>query len=45
VERVVITGMGVITPLGNDVDTFWTSIVNGKYGIAKVYRFDLRGKK
>jgi len=32
-RRVVITGLGVITPVGNTLDTFWDSIVNGKNGI------------
>ncbi len=32
-RRVVITGLGVITPVGNTLDTFWNSIVNGKNGI------------
>lgn len=44
-ERVVITGMGVITPLGNDVDTFWTSIVQGKSGISTVDTFDVSRHK
>ena len=39
-ERVVITGMGVITPLGNDVDAFWRAIVQGKSGITKVDTFE-----
>lgn len=44
-ERVVITGMGVITPLGNDVDTFWTSIVHGKSGISTIDAFDVSWHK
>ncbi|PYK67143.1 MAG: hypothetical protein DME45_10725, partial [Verrucomicrobia bacterium] len=32
-RRVVITGMGAITPLGNDVETFWTNLKNGVSGI------------
>ncbi len=32
-HRVVLTGYGVISPLGNDVETFWTNIKNGKSGI------------
>lgn len=39
-KRVVITGMGVITPLGNDVDTFWDNIKNGVVGIAPITSFD-----
>lgn len=40
-RRVVITGMGAITPVGNDVDTFWNSISNGKVGIDKITAFDV----
>lgn len=32
-NRVVITGMGAVTPIGNDVNTFWNNIKNGKLGI------------
>jgi len=32
-NRVVITGMGALTPIGNDVNTFWNNIKNGKLGI------------
>ena len=39
-RRVVITGMGVITPVGNDVETFWNSLINGHSGIRKIDRFD-----
>ncbi|WP_022778341.1 beta-ketoacyl-ACP synthase II [Butyrivibrio sp. AE3009] len=38
--RVVVTGMGVITPVGNDLDTFWNSLKNGVCGIDKIGRFD-----
>ena len=31
--RVVITGMGIISPLGNDVDTFWDKLIHGTSGI------------
>ncbi|NQV15480.1 beta-ketoacyl-ACP synthase II [bacterium] len=34
-KRVVITGMGIVSPLGNDVDTFWSNLVAGKNGITK----------
>ncbi|HZJ57029.1 MAG TPA: beta-ketoacyl-ACP synthase II [Clostridia bacterium] len=40
-KRVVITGLGAITPLGNDVDTFWDSLKQGKNGIGKIDRFDV----
>ena len=39
-KRVVITGMGAITPLGNHVDSFWKNIREGKSGIDKITRFD-----
>lgn len=32
-KRVVITGMGLVSPLGNDVDTFWSNLVAGKNGV------------
>ncbi|MDQ1233963.1 3-oxoacyl-[acyl-carrier-protein] synthase II [Paenibacillus sp. SORGH_AS306] len=39
-ERVVITGMGIVSPLGNDVDTFWGNLVNGQSGISAIGAFD-----
>ncbi|MBR5672399.1 MAG: beta-ketoacyl-[Spirochaetales bacterium] len=39
-KRVVVTGMGCITPVGNDIPTFWSSIVAGKNGIGPIARFD-----
>ena len=39
-ERVVITGMGVVCPLGHDVETLWQAITAGKSGIAKTTIFD-----
>jgi len=39
-RRVVITGMGAITPVGNSVDTFWDSISNGVIGIGDIKAFD-----
>src|ERR1035437_894287 len=32
-RRVVITGMGVVTPLGHDLDTFWQNLITGQCGI------------
>ena len=40
VRRVVVTGMGVISPIGNDVNTFWESLKTGKCGIDKVESLD-----
>lgn len=39
-NRVVVTGMGVISPVGNDLDTFWDSLTHGVCGIHKIERFD-----
>src|SRR5437016_8086428 len=39
-RRVVITGLGAITPLGNDVETFWSNLKNGVSGIRKIEAFD-----
>ncbi|GED69228.1 3-oxoacyl-[acyl-carrier-protein] synthase 2 [Brevibacillus reuszeri] len=39
-ERVVITGLGVISPNGNQVDHFWNSLVQGKSGISRIDTFD-----
>ncbi len=39
-RRVVITGLGIVSPVGNDVATAWASVLAGKSGIAKVERFD-----
>ena len=38
-KRVVITGMGVISPVGNDVDTFWSNLCNGVSGIDYITAF------
>ncbi len=39
-HRVVVTGMGALTPLGNDVATFWDGLVNGRSGIGPITSFD-----
>ena len=39
-RRVVITGMGCVTPVGNDVPTFWESLKTGKCGIGPITHFD-----
>ncbi|MGL5955164.1 MAG: beta-ketoacyl-ACP synthase II [Brevinema sp.] len=39
-RRVVVTGVGVISPLGNHVDLFWDNLKSGKSGISKIERFD-----
>jgi 3-oxoacyl-[acyl-carrier-protein] synthase II len=39
-RRVVITGLGIVSPVGNDVDTAWASILAGRSGIGPVSRID-----
>lgn len=39
-RRVVVTGMGVISPIGNDISTFWESLTTGKSGIRRFEAFD-----
>ncbi|MCI0329687.1 MAG: beta-ketoacyl-ACP synthase II [candidate division Zixibacteria bacterium] len=39
-NRVVVTGMGVLTPVGHGVKEFWDSLVAGRSGVAKITRFD-----
>ncbi|MCQ2604580.1 MAG: beta-ketoacyl-ACP synthase II [Spirochaetia bacterium] len=39
-RRVVVTGMGTITPIGNDVTSFWSALIAGKNGIGPLTRFD-----
>jgi 3-oxoacyl-[acyl-carrier-protein] synthase II len=39
-RRVVVTGMGAITPLGNDVPTYWDGLVAGRSGIDRIASFD-----
>ena len=38
--RVVITGLGVITPIGSDLDTFWQALLDGKSGIRRITQFN-----
>lgn len=39
-KRVVITGMGALTPIGNDLNSFWNALVEGKSGAARITKFD-----
>ena len=39
-KRVVVTGLGALTPIGNNVDDFWHSLVNGVSGAAAITKFD-----
>ncbi|MER3400167.1 MAG: beta-ketoacyl-[acyl-carrier-protein] synthase II [Thermoflexus sp.] len=43
--RVVVTGMGAITPLGNDVETFWQNVVAGRSGVGPITLFDASALK
>lgn len=40
-RRVVITGMGAVTPVGNDVNELWASVCKGKSGISEITQFDV----
>ncbi|MGI6376652.1 MAG: beta-ketoacyl-ACP synthase II [Anaerolineae bacterium] len=42
-KRVVVTGLGAVSPLGNDVNSTWDGIVNGRSGVAPVTKFDASG--
>lgn len=39
-RRVVVTGLGIVSPLGSDVDTFWNSLKAGTNGIGQITKFD-----
>jgi len=39
-RRVVITGLGIVSPVGNDIASAWDNIVNGRSGIDRITRFD-----
>ena len=39
-RRVVITGLGIVSPVGNDILTAWDNVVNGRSGIGRITRFD-----
>jgi 3-oxoacyl-[acyl-carrier-protein] synthase II len=44
-RRVVVTGLGLVTPLGGDVETTWQNLIAGKSGIAAITRFDTSDQK
>lgn len=44
-KRVVVTGMGIISPIGNSVEVFWNSLKEKKVGIGKITRFDTSNYK
>ncbi len=39
-RRVVLTGLGVVTPLGHDIETFWANLLAGKCGVERITAFD-----
>jgi len=39
-RRVVVTGLGIVSPLGNDISTFWQNLVAGQCGVDKISAFD-----
>ncbi len=42
-HRVVVTGMGVLTPIGNSLDAYWEALLSGRSGGAEITRFDASG--
>ncbi|HWQ50288.1 MAG TPA: beta-ketoacyl-ACP synthase II [Terriglobales bacterium] len=44
-KRVAVTGLGCITPVGNDVASFWDSLTGGRHGFAPITRFDTSDMK
>ncbi|HPZ51821.1 MAG TPA: beta-ketoacyl-ACP synthase II [Clostridia bacterium] len=44
-RRVVVTGLGVVSPVGSKIDTFWSNLVNGKNGIDYITYFDTTNYK
>ena len=44
-RRVVVTGLGLVTPLGGDVETSWANLIAGKSGAGQITRFDASNQK
>ncbi len=42
-RRVVVTGLGIVSPVGNDINTAWQNVVNGVSGVAAITHFDTEG--
>ena len=45
IRRVVVTGLGALTPIGNDVAAYWTGLAEGRSGAAPITRFDASNRK
>ena len=39
-RRVVVTGLGIVSPLGNEINVCWSNILNGKSGVKLIDSFD-----
>ena len=39
-RRAVVTGMGAMTPIGNDVETFWANLTAGVSGVGRITQYD-----
>jgi 3-oxoacyl-[acyl-carrier-protein] synthase II len=44
-RRVVVTGIGVLTPIGNDIESFWSSLMTGTSGVGPITHFDASGMR
>ena len=44
-RRVVVTGLGAVTPVGNEIPVFWENLLAGKNGIGPLDRFDAKEYK
>ncbi|MDR2457767.1 MAG: beta-ketoacyl-[acyl-carrier-protein] synthase II, partial [Clostridiales Family XIII bacterium] len=44
-RQVVITGMGIVSPVGNDLESAWDSIKNGRHGFSPITRFNVEELK
>ena len=42
-RRVVVTGLGIVSPLGNDLESSWSNIIKGKSGAGPITKFDTTG--
>ena len=39
-RRVAVTGLGIISPVGKDIDTAWDNLMNGRSGLKRITRWD-----